>query len=894
MLVAASWLLSILSVVSAVDIVRHVHFANMNHSLFTDYLYDRTNAICFTDINHPVNAYVEKFTDSDNPYFDVDIGSLTREAVEVNITSSSIYYDIATKSIEQRLENKGLNGQPDEVLFSIKLAKSVAVNATAESYDIDIAFKNADCNKSFTAFVINNVTSFSQQITCTTGVYGSVIAMVNIIQETTYACLYQQNNPIVYPDTSSPSVGLEIDFHYSLITGSVYRAMFPESGHSYPPEGPLNYKDLIRDLQYGVQFEQKPAGINKLRLSQNILNVTISYVHPDCTAISGAKCMQCSPEYQYVNGGCQCSKNGTIDEYRAYDVIVDHHTGVTENSTYFQEKCRVIGQGADEAAANCETQIDYYLRKKYYVAISTSTQDSGILNISLINIDPGLNDIAKTCSSYKPTMSLYLVYHGTHLDAGDHGMGYPIIHDFQPDLTQGRVDKFITLNDLTAKIKNYCKITYLQEVKTVYECEIHARIGPSSHTISQEQLFRLNILNYSSAARRELVDAQVYNLNYTKPFYDSLFKTDPNVKVKVFTYNESDTALETVNYNDRYVLTTFGRFEKNQIVRFVFDIVNLTMTGRYALADYKKTAIISDSIGSLPYVGDKCNSTYQNTSFYQRMIMDCHFDLKNNITYSVDLYLYKRDTDISPGTLVSSHVFMFEVYQNKEKILLAGLSKTATVIVIVVILLLMTAAMCYLAIKAGAADNIDIDNIKDNIKDGMKGGIAKVKDAYKKAKKNVKEKLKSSKNNSRDLKEKLIDEEDENRHNESRIRKAKKKRRQEESDDEDIVPESLKKNDISAIKPLTGLKQSDSQEDIFEDSKKPKKKRNARDSDDDDSPKRNLKGSRIDSKAIIPLAGGGGDDDLKFDSQDDIKKFVDSDDEDNMNKLKAKKKKGMK
>lgn len=897
MLLPFAMLASLMSLASAMDVVRMVHFANMNHSLFTDYLYDRTNAVCFTASGYPTNSYMEKFTDTTDAYFDVDIGGLDRRTVEVNVTSGSIYYDLAYKSIEQRVEYKGLNGQPDEVLYSIKVAKSVAVNATTDSYDVDITFQNANCSKSFTAFVINNASVFSQKVDCVAGVYGSVTTQIDLSLITTYGCLTHESKSTLYADTTTPSVGMLINFHYSLETGSVFRAKFPEIGYSYPAEGPLDYKDLLQTLEYGLKFESKaPSGTNQLRIVQTLMNTTISYVDPACTSIAAEKCVQCKPEFQFVNGGCQCTKNGTIEEFRKYPVSVVHSTD-TVNSTYFQENCRVLGSGLDEASANCETQIDYFLKRKYYIAMSTSTLDSGVVNISLINIDPGLNDAAKSCANYHPTLSVYLIYQGTNFDVGDYSMGHLLLADFKPDLTQARVDTFLAVNSFTNKIKHYCKTYYLQEVKTVYECELHAKIGPASNLISQEQMFRLNVLNFSSPAKRELVDVQVVNMNYTKSHYDSLFKSDQNMRVRVLTYNQSNTELESVNYADRFVRNTFGRFEKHQIVRFEFEIVNLTMTSRYSLADYKRTAVISDSSAGSPYVGDKCNSTYYNTSFYQSLILDCHFDLQNNITYSVDLYLYKRDLDIYPETITVSHVFMFEVYQIREKIALAGLGKTATIIVIVIILLLMTAAMCYLAVKAGAADNIDIDNIKDNIKGGVKEGVSKVKDMYKTVKKNVKDKYKEERNKTKELRQNLIDEEDagDSKQNDSKLRKGKKKRRQTESDDEDIVPESLKKNDISAIKPHPGVKQSDSQEDIFEITKKPKKKKLARDSDEEDIPKKNISGSRLhDTKAITPVTPKNLEDDLRFDSQDDVKKFDDSEDEEYMERAKAKKNKGRK
>lgn len=873
-----------LASVSLTETVRRVYFENSNSSFFNGLLYDNSMAFCYSDPKRPANAYMEKFTDSSNPYFETDIASLTRETVEVNVTGRSVYFDLDYKSIEQRLELKGLNGQPDDLLFSIKLAKSVAVNATADSYDVTISFKNSSCDKVFSAATINNATVFSHSITCVNGYLGSVNTLVNIAPQVTYACQTQSAGNLL-ADKTAPTTGMQIDFFYGLIPGAVFRAYYPSTGYSFQDEGQIDFKDIYQVLTYALQFEQKPVtGNGILRFAQSLMNVSITYVDPACTVISGTKCTQCSNEYQFVNGACVCNKNGTIEQYKGYGVNANYiinGVATTENSTYFQEQCRLLGKGLDQTAATCETQVDFFLKKKYFISMTKSTADSAVINLTLFNTDPGLNDAAKNCPNYQPVLSLYIVNHDTYYDIGEHAMGYPVLHDHKPDLTVATYNKLISVNDIMNKIKYYCKSTYLETLPVTYECELHARIGPATHLISQEQLFGLNVMNLNSAALREPVQIQVFNFNYTKPYFDSLYKSDPNFKVTVRTYNTSNTDLDSVNYDDRFILNTFGRFEKNQIVRFVFELVNLTTTSRYSLTNFVKKAVFSDSSDSLSYVGDSCNSTFQNSSFFQTLILDCKFDLKANISYNIDLTMTRRQMKVSPETMGTSFVFMFEVYQTKEKIMLAGLGKTVTIILIVIILLLMTVIMCYLAIKAGAARHLDIDKVKDTLKEG----VTKAKGIYKSVKKNVKETFKDDKSKNKELKNKLLDDIDADEEV-RKPKKGKKKKGNTSSEDDDQVPESLKKNDISAIKPVA-IKQSDSHEDIFEEVKKGKRGKAVKDSDDDHTPpKKGLSSSKI-GKPVTPLTAPKKDD-LKFDSQDEDRDN-DSEDDDFEEKQKAKK-----
>ena len=883
-MIAAFLLFCALGVAQAFETVSRAHFANLQYSLFTGLLYEDSNSVCFNDKDHPTNGFIENFPDSDDPYYELKLGSLTRTSVEANVSSSAIYYSIASKSMEQRVQLTGLLGQPDDLLFSVKIGKTPA--GADGTYDIAINFKQTNCSQTFPTMIINNVTAFSKNITCPGGVTGNVSAWVTISYFVSYSC-----SATFTANTASPLPGIRVDWTYNLQPGSVFRALFPESGNNFPPEGPLNFRDLYQTLEYGIQFEEKAPATpaTDLKLSQTVLVTNISYVDAGCIAITNGRCSQCAAEFNFVNGECICNKNGTIDVFREYPVQVPINDTATETSTYFQDICRPIGQGMDAAAASCETQIDFFLKRKVFLRINRSDTDSGVLNITVYSSDPALHTAAQGCANFSPILNLYLDYFARPWGIGRNSMSSPLLVNHKTDTSKTEYSVSLPLNDITNKLSRYCQTSYLDDSKTLYECQLWAVLGPGTKKTSQDYFFRLNFVITSSSARKPTYDAQVFNLNYTKSLFDSVFKSDANLRTRVFTYNKSDDTISSFPYDNRFVLNTFGRFEKNQIVRYSFDLVNLTMTGRYRISDWKKTSIITDAQGgnqNQPYLGETCNATFYNeTTFYQTLVVDCLYSLKNNISVTFDIILTKRYPKVYPESITLTQVFMFEAYQNKEKIVLAGLSKTVTIILIVIILLLMTSVICYLAVKAGAADNIDLEEITKNVKEGVTKGVKKVKEAYKETKKTVKEAIKDEKKKTKELHQKLLDDEEESKEkkNKSKTGKGKdnskemkdKKKRKNDSDEEvieDIIPESLKKNDISAIRPVKD-KRSDSHEDIFEDTKKAKKatKIVLDSEEDDETPQKNLRGTKTESKPVTPITDPklkSNMEDFKFDSQD--------------------------
>lgn len=877
MLAAILFVLSI-GLVQSFETVSKTHFANLKYSMFTGMLYDNTESVCFTDKDHPTNGYIEKFADSSNPYYETKIGSLIRNTVEANISSSSIYYSIAAKSMEQRVQLSGLNGQPDDLLFSVLIGSTAG--GAANTYDITINFKQTACSQTFNSTLINNVTTFSKNLTCPTGVTGNANASVMISYFVSYACNFGDKS--VTAVTTSPMIGLRVDWNYTLQPGSVFRALFPESGYSYPAEQALNFKDLYQTLEYALQFEKKdPASSSaQLLLSQSEFKSSISFVDPGCVAITGIKCTQCASQYSLVNGECLCNKNGTILDFRIYPVQIPISDTVNENSIYFQDVCRPLGQGLDQNGLNCETQMDYFLKRKIFLRLNRTDIDSGILNITFYNSDLSINDIAKSCAGFEPTLNVYLDHNKRPLHIGRNSMSrsIPILENKKPDLSKLETVYTVPIADLANSLPTYCKHNFLPDTRTVMECQLWAVLGPGTKKTSIDYFFDLHILNSTTAAKKGPLDLQLINQNYTKPYYDSLYKSDSNIRTRVFTYNKSDENMNSDNYDNRFVVNTFGRFEKNQIVRFVFEIANLTMTQRYKISDWKKTLVISDSVGSQPYLGDTCNATMDTANFFQKLYIDCTYSLKNNISLTFDITLARQDVSFYPDTVLLSQTFMFEAYQNKEKIVLAGLSKTATIVVIVIILLLMTAAMCWLALKAGAGEHIE--ELTKTVKEGVTKGVDKAKEAYKKTKNTIKETYKEEKQRSKEMRKPLLEDEEDPKDKKKKAAKGKdnskelknkKKKADSDDDDDNIIPESLKKNDISAIKPVKD-KRSDSQEDIFEDPKKTKKAKPVLDSEDDedDTPQKYVAPTKVtESKPATPLTDPKMKmDDFKFDSQE--------------------------
>jgi F0F1-type ATP synthase membrane subunit b/b' len=552
-----------------------------------------------------------------------------------------------------------------------------------------------------------------------------------------------------------------------------------------------------------------------------------------------------------------------------------------ETSIYFQDVCRPLGQGMDATSLNCETQIDNFIKRKIYLRINRTDSDSSILNITVYNSDLGINEVIKNCPNFAPTLNVYLDYNRQPWTIGRNSMSMSILKDKKPDVSQKEFVYTVPLTELAAKLPRYCQLTFLEDTKSVYACQIWAVMGPGSQKTSIDYFYKLNVLNSSSAARRNLVDAQVINMNYTKPYYDSIFKSDANLRLKVFSYNKSDENMTSENYDNRFVINTFGRFEKNQIVRYVFELVNLTMTQRYSIVDWKTTAVISDSVGNQPYVGDTCNATFYNaTTFYQSLVVDCQYSLKSNISLTFDVTLRKRDSKVFPETITISQVFMFEAYQNREKIVLAGLGKTATIIVIVIILLIMTSAICYLAIKAGAGEHFE--EVAKQVKEGVTKGVEKAKETYKKTKKTIKETINEEKRKTKEMRQPLLDDDEEDsrekkkkKKDNSKEMKAKKRKNESEDDDDYIVPESLKKNDISAIKPIKD-KRNDSQEDLLFDDQKIKKKvtKVVLDSDEEEPepPQKYVTSKKVSvSKPITPIIdpkSKSNVDEFKFDSNE--------------------------
>ena len=280
------------------------------------------------------------------------------------------------------------------------------------------------------------------------------------------------------------------------------------------------------------------------------------------------------------------------------------------------------------------------------------------------------------------------------------------------------------------------------------------------------------------------MNSQIVNLNSSRYFFGSIYKTDTNLRARVYSYNRSNEALSQLPVDDRFKMTEYGSFEKNETIRFLFDMVNQTMSERYTISEYNIKAVMSDN-PSLPYIGHTCNGLIKSSSFFQQAYIDCIFELKENVTMTITLTLKKRDLTVFPETLTSQHIFMFEIYEKREPIVLAGLSFTVTLVLIIIILIGMTSLICYLAYKAGAMENIDIDKMKAGLKDFKKKGVSNFKEMFKKKPGDNDSVASDHSERQVELKQRLVEEQDDSRTKKKKVTTKKVTRVVRDEEDED-------------------------------------------------------------------------------------------------------------
>jgi len=793
----------LLNLSKAIEVIRRSHQSNFNFSLYTGYLFSQADALCYADPTRPVLAYIDKFADGTQAGSTRDIATISRNTLTLNVSSSGVYLDLPYKSITQKIQMS----RQDAPLFSISIKAG-----DVDKYQITYGFELAGCTVVEPAALIKMNSTYARNVTCS-GDTGSATAHVILTGVTAYGCSFVKGAAV---DKTIPLAGMRIDWNYTLETNRAFRDSFPQIGRGDDASTTITYDDVTRIISLGIAFEEKDAdGTNELRYSTSLLEVAQIQTDPSCLTASASRCLSCRAEYLLVNGDCVCNSQTTIEDLVEYPTNLPVQVNAPDwvkNGRFIAGKCRSMAQ------SGCEYQIDQMIFRNMTILLNRTVAGADIV-IRIQNFNDSFNSIVQSCSGFSPMYRLEIVPFGRPKGFGKYSPGLYMIQNLP--LTSGVTEYTVRLNNYYDAIKQLCQVTPLSEAATEFECQLRGWIGPSSATVSQEFNYKLNILNTSSFALGTKVEAQIVNLNSSRYFFGSVFKTDPNLRVKVLIFNNSDPLAFALPYDARFNMTEISLVEKNETLRLLWDLINPTISMRYAIADYKISAVITET-PSLPYIGYQCNTTTYNNTFYQQGVMDCRFSLKNNVTFTVDVILNRKDPTVFPETISSQHVLMFEVYQGKEYTKLAGLGSTATIVIVVIVVLGMTSLICWLAYKAGAAENFNINALKENFNEAVEAGkknFNQMIDDTKKEAKKIKEKVKEKKN---ELQEKLLDDDEAKETRKKKKTPINKKKGQD--DDEEIIPESLKKNDISEIK-IKKNPNEDSQDDLLFDIEKKKVKK---------------------------------------------------------------------
>ena len=772
--------LIVIHIVSTVvsSTIDYSYVGSYNYSFFNSLnQYSQMDAVCYVDSDHPAIGYIEKFSSD----FIKKISTVDYYTAGLNFSNSLIYFDVSTKSLKQKLQLVTDGSGTSISLFDFTVEKTV------NGYVMSFNFEKTECSLTLDATPLSVNVSKEINVTCASPA-SSISLTAKISGYEAYECIFQETKtPGIVPSKAAPISGLRIDWNASILLSENWRSSLSQDATSMPNKDEIDYWTNFNSIQYSLVFGQGDNAGKPQRVALSLFNLTTLQKDANCLALANTmdyKCKTCKPNYMLIGGGCLCNRGSTIDTVNLYKLKM---YGTTPETIFEQTSCRGLGTGlGSDAKATCESEIDTLIKRNLTLTFNKSSTAGSDLNVSYTLENGTLGDILNRCSDQKPQLKIYLVYQGKPQSIGQKPPGVTLVQSINLEVANSRMETIVPLAGKLDVLQEFCTSYHTTPTSTLYECQLRSSVGPGTSARSRQLDHRVNFLQTTTVGGTPSYDMQVLNLNATRYFFGSVYKTDPNARLRVYTYNRSDESLASLPFDQRFNLTEMGSVEKDETLRLTFDLANSSLNSRYTISDYKITALISDSSTKLPYVGLACNSSSNDGSYFQRLVLDCIFSLKNNVTLTVDLKLRKRDVVVSPETLNSTHVLMFEVFQKKTPIVLAGLSYTATIVVIILTLISMTALICYLAVKAGAVDNLNLGEIKDN----LKGKVDKLGEMFHKNKKD------DSK-----LKDRLLDNEDEEK-NDSKERKkkaAKQKKRKTSDDEEEEMSNIFKKNDISGI-----------------------------------------------------------------------------------------------
>lgn len=770
--------LNLVSLASATPYTQS-YLGAFNYSFFDNKPYQQMAAVCYDDKDHAAIGFKESL-ESDVA---TKIATVNYYTANLNLTNSLVYFDIQNKAIAQKLSLILDTSGSTTAVFEFTVAK------LAEGYQVSAAFERAECSSTIPAAPLAPGATREIKFECNS-TSSNVVLTVKISPFDAYECIFQENKtPAIISSKAAPLSGLRIDWNATVFFTPNWRGSFGLESRTMPAVSEINYWQTYRPLEYKIAFGPGDYS-GKLKLSLSLFNWTLFQEDQNCLVFANSldyKCKTCKPNYVLVAGECLCNRGATVETIKNYEMKM---LGVAPTNVFQQATCRGLGTGlGSDAQGVCETEIDAILKRNLTLTFNRSLAIPSELNISYTITNSSLPAVLSRCTGQTPKMTVMLSYHGNFKSIGRLSPGAVLVSGKELDTHTSRVDIPLKLDSLLDKLNEYCLAFPVTTTSTLFECQLRTTVGVGATASSAEHLHRLNVLYTAVSGTAPTWDAQVVNLNATRYFFGSVFKTDPNMRLRVYTYNRSNEALAGLPVDSRYFLSELGMFEKNETVRITLDVVNSSMNTRYKISSFLVDSYITDLSPSAKYFGQNCVGNKGDGSYFQQMVLECNFSLNFNVTLTINVTLSKRDTVISPETIQSTHILMFEVYQQRELIKLAGLSKTATIVVIVVTLISMTSLICYLAIKAGAADNIDLEGIKEN----LKGGVGKIGGMFKKDKEDSK------------LKEKLLEKGDEESGERKKKKKAPKKKNLEDQDDAEAeISQILKKNDISEIRPVKG------------------------------------------------------------------------------------------
>lgn len=759
-----------IGVVESVDSLKRTHLGNFNYSYFSGYLFTSASGICFDNPDYQTLGFIDKFTDALDVSAARPLGVLSYYTSRVVLNQSIILFDLGYKAVTQKI----ILGTNDLITITVDELED-------QSHTIDIDFPVATCEKQSTLANTNDNSSVSQNVTCAT-VYGNITLSYKLIQTVNRTVAYQCNFQTVKiaPIKTSPVPGYRLDWNVTWDVDPVYRkTSFPLlTAPIASTQTAVDYTAIVQDITHKVLFESKePVPDQQLRVSVGLMNFEQTVLERGCAQRIGDRCTECQESYTLVNGECLCNRNGAIATINPFEVTLPDPAATVTKAKFLQAGCRKIGSAASAAQSVCETNLDFILRNNFTVSLTRSAANMGDLIVGFNNLNNTLASVATGCPDTIPSFSLSLVVQGKPKGFGRYGLSHPLVSNHKVSTATGGSFVTITLSTLVDYLNYFCRSIPLSDVAMAYDCLLRGQLGPSPTLATLEYSYRLGIIRSSSFSTGTKMDTYLLDLSTTRYFFGALSQTDSNMTTRVMMYNTSDTTLTTTDYNQRFLWSDAASVEKSQILRLTFEMNNLTQMSRYSLSEVKISAIRTDEPES-PYVGHTCNTTVANIDFFQSAVIDCTFSLKDNVTFMVNWTLSRRSGNTFPESIKSNHLLMFEVYQQHQLILLAGLSFGVTVGVVIAVLLLMTSGICYLAYKAGAVENLQ--QLKEGLAKGLKDGMENINEIFKKDK------------DGKGVNEKLVD---------GPKKKKKRKARQDQDDDDDDVEDELSKVNVSEIKP---------------------------------------------------------------------------------------------